>query len=115
MKLTGQAEKDFEKWYLLSFLKKIDAYLTTKYASKDLILFYGCNYSMQYGVYVDWFDSVGVSIEDFGVVMYSFNIKCGFKPKDRYINNPTFQTRTEARTKAIEKATEIYNNDCKIQ
>lgn len=66
---------------------------------------------MQYGVYVDFFDSVGVTISndsceftnEFEAVFYQFNtcvngVNYGWK-----------MSRHEARTKAIEKANEIYN------
>ena len=96
MNLTGKCKEDFEKWYEKHNLK-------VSWVSLDLI-FKHLPDSMQYGVYIDFFDSVGIIIE----VTYD-NLPMEF---DCYVNNEKwtgFFTRQEARTKAIEKASEIYN------
>ena len=51
--LVGQAKKDFEKWYFnRSKYKRII----------EIISFGKLPESMQYGVIVDWFDSVGIML-----------------------------------------------------
>ena len=62
--------------------------------------------SEQYGVYVDFFDSVGLMIEikrepQFGDFYIQIN--------DKVYMRDRFQLRPEARIAAIEKANEIYN------
>lgn len=62
--------------------------------------------SMQYGVYVDWFDSVGISIavhpnNNSG---YSFCIGC-----ENYPEMTGFKDRTDARKEALEMANETFN------
>jgi hypothetical protein len=95
MKLTGKCKEDFEKWY---FDNDKNVYI-------DLKSFYSLDESMQYGVYVDFFDSVGIDIDIFKT------------PEGKYLsavemegNDNIHNTRQEARTAAIEKANELYNN-----
>ena len=51
MKLTGKCKEDFEKWLYKNLYKDSD--YTFEYI---LDLFYSYIQSMQYGVYVDFFD-----------------------------------------------------------
>jgi len=98
MKLTGKCKEDFEKWYIKDLVEK------------ELALeeFYNSSDSMQYGVLVDFSDSVGMEIcidmweSDDGTQAYTVNIR--WEEVSDYND-----TRQEARTKAIEKANEIYN------
>ena len=96
MKLTGKCKEDFEKFRI----SKKDSYL--KHCFFDEL-----EPSMQYGVYVDFFDSVGVNISESLVFTlerhgYSFSIEL-------YSDYEIYKTRPEARTSAIQKANEIYN------
>jgi hypothetical protein len=102
MELTGKCKEDFEKWYELN-------YETIGLRSFYLAGFYEQPETMQYGVYVDFFDSVkmNIIIERRTQNLYLFVI---------YFSNyygsgdiPNKQTRPEARTAAIEKANELYN------
>jgi len=100
MELTGKCKEDFEN--------AISYTLVQSGMIKQVDEFYMFPSSMQYGVYVDFFDSVGIyiSIEpyqdyDSDIQFWCFNIK-GF-------NIIELNTRNEARTEAIKKANEIYN------
>ena len=108
--LTDKAKQDFEEWFKHEYpsynLDSSEWYEDEKYWD-DL------SDSMQYGVYVDFFDSVGIVV---GLSAYK-----GFAKRDcyrvrvgtvegSYRIDPYPTTRTEARQKAIEKAQEIYNN-----
>ena len=83
MELTGKCKEDFEKWWVNDWEihnKSVgELTLTAWYKLPD---------SMKYGVFIDYFDSVGLSIT---------------------IDPLGETTRPEARTSAIEKANEIYN------
>ena len=99
--LKGQAKKDFEKWLLTD----LDYVLIDDCLSLDRYnLFEHLTPSMQYGIIVDWFDSVGIYIE----------ILRTPKGYSEFVNtlsdNVWSKTRTQARQKAIEKAKEIYND-----
>ena len=61
-------------------------------------------------MYVDFFDSVGVHVEV--KVKSSFQkFNYGIHDKNEWIVSSAFiKTRQEARTAAIEKANELYNN-----
>jgi hypothetical protein len=110
MKLTGKCKEDFEKWMLINnkdLLKLSDV----RYSEViDMVqLFKYLTPSMKYGVYVDFFDSVGIqlSIHCWDDNRYSFTtLKEG-----RYMRQYKLEvtTRQESRTAAIEKANEIYN------
>ena len=106
MKLTGKCKEDFEKW--LRDLKFND----DSYDNLDALTqlnWIDFPQSMQYGVYVDFFDSVGVFIDNSLNHTAGFNISL-IKSNGDYIVFDTEITRTEARKKAIEKANELYNN-----
>jgi len=76
----------------------------------DLLQFEISCSAMQYGVYVDFFDSVGIAIN---IDKKSYTQTCAVTINAVYLNNgkeiTIFKTRQEARTKAIEKANEIFN------
>lgn len=102
MELTGKCKEDFEKWFLINHYTEVNT-ITDK---EKLSAFYSLHQSMQYGVYVDYFDSVGVFANDYHIEIafrYMIDIK-----EDTYMSTD-FETRPEARTQAIIKANEIYN------
>lgn len=105
MKLTSKCKKEFEKW--LSKTKWKDT------ASKNnfYLAFNDLPDSMQWGVYVDFFDFKNIIIEieadyydgwNFGAIITDI--------EGDYILVPMESTRVKARTAAIEKANKIYNN-----
>lgn len=99
--MKGKAKKDFEKWYFERYqLTDVFRYFQFSKLSE----------SMQYGVIVDWFDSVGIYINDqadsvgeevyYAVIVN--NLKC--------YSCGGIETRPQARQKAIDKAVSLYNN-----
>jgi hypothetical protein len=120
--MKGKAKEDFEKWlkdvHLFDRTTDIDEKERVELCLNDYPGFYsGLLFSMQYGVYLDWFDSVGIKlIDDFDVnekkffFWYTTNVS-----RAKFLIYPFatlvtfFETRHEARTKSIEKACEIYN------
>ena len=102
MELTGKCKIKFR-----NYLEKQT--IENKLVSYGYDIFYQLPQSMQYGVYVDFFDSVSLNIyvkplsnkkwsvyiDDYGVHIVDY-----YLVKD---------TRQEAREEAIEKANEIYN------
>ena len=98
MRLTGKAEKDFFEWYRSTDFKVRN--------QPGLALFYNYPESMQYGVYVDFFDSV----EDESEVRILGKVSRGI---DKYFfelkgNMYAYNTRQEAQIEAIKKADENY-------
>lgn len=106
--MKGQAKKDFEKWLKEPILEhgRFGQLVTNTFDTMP--------FSMQYGIIVDWFDSVGIEIliskdydyeNNIDINAYIFHI-------DNHESNDfkSYPTRTQARQKAIEKANEIYNN-----
>jgi len=123
MKLSGKAKEDFETWVC-----DRDNTATNEYDFKldefGWLMFYSSYWhklpeSMQYGVLVDWFDSVGIILDVQPVLDYNNN--CYTKVRhwmvtvfqlgiiDEDFNSNKYETRPQARLKAIEKANEIYN------
>jgi hypothetical protein len=95
MKLTGNCKEDFKN-YLLNDLRDF---------SYKYNYFINLQDSMQYGVYVDFFDSVGIRIS-----MNQFNKEYWYDIELTGDDSTCLKTRREARTEAIEKANEIYNS-----
>jgi len=100
MELTGKCKKDFFKW----FQSKSQTHYRLKEWFEDL------DNSMQYGVYVDFFDeksNLGI-IQNVTEKMFYWKVKI---LKDSKIKGYSDfeETRPEARTEAIKKANEIYN------
>ncbi len=93
MKLTGKCKEEFEKWYLKN------------YPSHDFGNISSYPPSMQYGVLVDYFDSVWIDI-----YIQSYNKQKIWRAVVGHEYTKGKNTRQEARIKAIEKANEIRNN-----
>ena len=100
MKLTGKCKEDFENWY-----RKQTPEMGYWYS---ILNFNNLPFSMKYGVYVDFFDSVGLIVEA-QRCLNGYKYYVTSTPK--YFQAFEYKTRQEAREKAIEKANEIYNND----
>ena len=102
--MTGKCKKDFEKWFKLNVEYDFYGDQSSYNITSD---FLDLPHSMQCGVIVDFFDSVGINIE---IAVYQFNDggKC-FEARTCNDDLEQFRTRHEARAAAIEKATEIYN------
>lgn len=113
MKLTGQAKEDFEKWFNRPESEEYD--LINNLTNYDQSIhepidhFRSLTASMRYGVYVDWFDSVGIEAlayrrgESYACESSMYN--------DEYSSGIQYKpTMNEARTAAIEKANKYYNN-----
>ncbi|MCP4053732.1 MAG: hypothetical protein GY739_11835 [Mesoflavibacter sp.] len=121
MKLTGKAKIEFEKWLIdshdTSHNKNV---LNGKIGQSFSECFYKLTESMQYGVLIDFFDSVGIIIDTQPFMDYDEHVYTNIinwsaivivlnkEPKEgNYIHD--IKTRQEARTEAIKKANEIYN------
>jgi len=110
MKLTGKSLEQFDKWYMelrQVELDKSDLKVTDLFCP-HVSTFHHTLLSCQYGVLVDFFDSVGIEIEIRRLTKSWWGYMINYSGEvdwDSYIN-----TRPQARDKAIEKANEIYNN-----
>jgi hypothetical protein len=94
MGLTGKCKEDFEVWFEREYSH---CAIYDYWINEDLGI------SMQYGVYVDYLDSVGIVIEIYNTI-HGFDIMINTNIFRGY-----FKTRQEAREQAIIKANEIYN------
>jgi hypothetical protein len=113
MKLTGKSKISFEKWYF-KYCEDLELYPNGTNKRHIMLMFYELTQSMQYGVYVDFFDSVGImlSMENYYNTKSDIYYEVGWTTISRgwnTMNDMQFKTRQEARTKAIEKANKIYN------
>ena len=104
MKLTEKCKEDFEKWYLIFIMSKKGR--TNLMYSTYIEWFYQLPQSMQYGVYVDFFDSVGIRLE---CIYDSYSSNEWYVGINCISQKGSFKLRTDARTEAITKANEIYN------
>jgi len=98
MMLTGKCKVDFEKWRI----SKKDSYLKHCFFEELMP-------SMQYGVFVDFFDTKGILISVAGLTLsktYIFEI--GIDKNVEYFGD-CFKSLSEARTAVIKKANLLYN------
>lgn len=102
MKLTGKCKKDFNKWAINQPFFDISFNALCIDISNHYTEWRRFPESMQYGVLVDFFDSVGIYVntmkfddKHIGLAEYLLDKHC--------------KTRQESRIKSIEKANEIYN------
>lgn len=102
MTLTGKCKEDFYYWFDAFNLNHLDLTIPSDFETYPDV--------MKFGVYADFFDSVGILISTFGLVLsktYVYDISIDV---DMEHYQDGFASRPEARLKAIEKANEIYNN-----
>lgn len=114
MKLTGKCKEAFEKWYLKTQNKP--KYLDTSQIRYSILAwFYAQPFNMQYGVYVDFFDSVGIRVFVEQLRDNTFSVQYSYCSEVRFLRGipNKFLDRSEARQKAIEKANELYNEKYK--
>lgn len=101
MEITGQCKEDFEKWYF------------TEKANKSVMLyskreFLDLTPSMQYGVYVDFFNEnkMYIYIKPFEDL---YSIYIDWQGHHLFTEYQHEKTLSEAREQAITKANELYN------
>ncbi len=102
MKPTGKCLKEFEAW-LLIWLKDNVAWLTETPTQEDIDHFYSFPDAMKYGVLEDYFDSVGIDINEIfdSCIYFSFLREDGEGTRSHH--------KLLSRTESIEKANEIRN------
>jgi hypothetical protein len=107
MELTGKAKEQFEKWYNIEYNK--EQYNGVEFPHLDD--FNDSPLIMKWGVYVDFFDSVGINVDveylgddsfGFSFTTTSHRLPCG--------GVSGFDSRPEARTEAIKKACEVLES-----
>jgi hypothetical protein len=107
MKLTDKCKDDFEEW-LKDNYHEYDFY--------NIMEWWEHIFSMQYGLYVDFFDSVGINIKCNGYSLgreydrtFKYEVTNEMSSIIKDYEGGCFDTRYEARKRALEKANEIYN------
>ncbi len=121
MELTGKCKEEFEKWFKATYCfmgnmqREGQQFETDEQFISKFEHFNISPSSMQYGVYVDFFDSVGIGIvsNTFTIsneTSYNFDIyHNGGYLSNREALKDVCKMRSEARTAAIEKANELFN------
>jgi hypothetical protein len=117
MNLTGKCKEDFEKWAIDNNILDMSLGILVVRNGVVLTSFYKYSNSMQYGVYVDFFDEndlkieMQVHVEPTMQGSFFKKFKVVILNKGRFVNvsNASF-IRSRMRTAAIEKANEIYNS-----
>ncbi len=106
--LTGQAETDFETWFVQKEQKTIDTGKTI-----ILIFFYSLTETMKNAEIIEWFDSVNIIINS---KFFKYDVdyaKWSYSIRDLIASPYKFYSRQEAYLEAISKANEIYNTKLK--
>lgn len=100
--VTDKNKEQFEKWLINYLIKEVNGY--------DIIIFELLPFSMQWGVYLEYYDSVGVTI----TVDYDVNNREPFyywiaiNMETKYSGGDGL-SRQEAQTEVLKKADEIVN------
>ena len=111
MELTGKCKEDFSKWLQRESIEQKDFCFGWQ-------IFYQLPESMQFGVYVEFFDSVGIHIEtlpvwNYGTLDFDFGYIIKYLEGDfrkGVVNEKEIFHRSDARIFAIQKANGIYNS-----
>ena len=109
MILTDKSDLDFGKYLISRIIKDKKLKDILMIIESQGYTFFDLPFEMQYGVLVDWFDSVGMQIYIKSTPSKTWSIyidNFGHHILTEYV---IAQTRQEARTEAIRKANEIYN------
>jgi hypothetical protein len=99
MELTGKCKEQFKKWYSSQEYNLSATHNAGYHPDNYIDWFYKLPKSMQYGVYVDFFDSVKYEEKSF----FSKIFEIYYKDKTEYF------THNDIIRNSIEKANEIYN------
>jgi hypothetical protein len=112
MELSGKCKVEFEKWYMSDKVSK---------EHPHIVDFYTYPKAMQYGVLVDFFDSVGLEL-----VVHKFKgryvasiyleqeyLKSHLDDEEIKCNKKGYTTRPISQTEAVIKANEIRNKQLK--
>jgi hypothetical protein len=118
---TDKNKQQFEKWYNVKFrLDLISSINSNNYivsTSPSIDSFYKLPFEMQIGVYLAYYDSLGIIIDieadlynDKNVFLYIWHINSFFEWDCSSHNDiPPFKTRNEAYKEAFKKADELIN------
>lgn len=110
--VTGKNKEQFEKWFKRDFKGWVDNEIGNACADSDLEDFYDLPLSMQWGVYLEYYDSVDICIEIPSWSQtggYSYGVRIAKEPYSLEIIKNSWGTRREAQIEALKKADEIVN------
>ena len=98
MELTGQCKQDFDRWLYTVYFKEYYQYQ---------MIWQLMGESARNGVYLEWFDSVGIKIQ----VIPTMFIDVWHSDLPSYTEclSENEESRNQATTEALIKANEIYN------
>jgi len=98
MTLDGKCKEAFEKWH------------TGNNPDFDMSYFYKLPFSMQWGVYLDFFDSVEIEVFIHGGLRYLIYDDRKSSDEEGWENlSEEHPSRQQAQTESIKKANEIFN------
>lgn len=100
--------KQFEEWLIPKYYNTLIALLPINYTEEDMIdVFNDLPDAFKWGVYLEFFDSVGISISLNGVTSKMFIPEVKWGKNHSTLRN--YNTRPEAQQAAIDKAFEIID------
>ena len=120
MELTGKCKEDFEKWYptrdggrwLNSGMALVTYfyYLDGGYGEKKKEM----SISNQWGVYQDFFDSVGIELVSWKICQEDTFLFSSMAHKDYEMGNAKYyKLRNDSRVAALKESNELYNEHIK--
>lgn len=90
--VTGENNKKFQDWYFKKYIK-------------CLVIFSELPFEMQIGVYLAYYDSLGICISTYELMYYEAKIRC----KHRVYLIMNKKSRNEAYKEAFKKANDLLN------
>ena len=107
--VTGKNKKQFEEWYIKEFCNDISFMLY----SDEIKLFNSLHFEMQIGVYLAYYDSLGINIDVmwiFAASSYSWEIENITGELGQMSEHCAgFNTRNEAYKEAFKQADKLIN------
>lgn len=112
---TGENKRQFEEWYLKDFRGYKDPRHRSVFEERELNLFYGYHFEMQIGVYLAYYDSLGIRIRVNLNSISNDHVQKSHKEDWGYFINQSnknrgYNTRNEVYQEAFKQANIIINN-----
>ncbi|WP_299116899.1 hypothetical protein [uncultured Winogradskyella sp.] len=106
--LTGKCKEAFKNWAIKQNYLEISLGVLSLRNGMILTSFYQLPFSMQYGVYVDFFDEQGIGVDIEAITSKLYNFSVHHWKIEHFTSNQIYRTRPEARKQAIIKANLIF-------
>lgn len=110
MILTDRAKASFEDFFIENYNDNQDCYLNLGYGMSIVDGFYSMPLCMQYGAYLEWFDSQNLNIE----ILRTPNRTFTFRINNTDPGKKEFSTREQVIASALQTGNSMYNELARV-